>query len=49
VFNLVFDNGESKFAPPRIDCRRTSDGSNKCHHARTDPIVWLRRLAATID
>ncbi len=24
--------------PPRIDCRRTSDGSNECYHARTDPI-----------
>ena len=39
VFNLPSDNGESKFAPPpRIDCRRTSDGSNECYHARTDPI-----------
>ncbi len=39
VFDLSFDNGANKSNSLTVGCGRKHNASNKCYHARTDPIV----------
>ena len=38
AFDLAFNNGASKSNSLSVGCGRPSNISNKCYHARTDPI-----------
>ena len=38
AFHLAFDNGANKSNSLSVGCGRPSNISNKCYHARTDPI-----------